>query len=102
MVGSDRPIPAQKPTIRRLKGGPSPREFVATLLSLPLLVTALLGFGITNLARVEIHKRLMMLASVVVLTPAVARIIQLIAPSMSRLTRNFGFGRLLPWCQRSR
>jgi uncharacterized membrane protein YiaA len=74
---------------RELKeGGPSPREFVATLLSLPLLVTGLLGFGIANVARAEIHKRLMMLASFVVLTPALARIIQLIAPSMSRLARN--------------
>jgi uncharacterized membrane protein YiaA len=74
---------------RELKqGGPSPREFVATLLSLPLLVTGLLGVGIANVARAEIHKRLMMLASFVVLTPALARIIQLIAPSMSRLARN--------------
>jgi len=70
------------------EGGPSPREFVATLLSLPLLVTGLLGFGIANVARVEIHKRLMMLASFVVLTPALARMIQLVAPSLTRLARN--------------
>ena len=74
---------------RELKeGGPSPREFVATLLSLPLLVTGLVGSGIANVARPEIHKRLMMLASFVVLTPALARIIQLMASSLSRLTRN--------------
>lgn len=74
---------------RELKeGGPSPREFVATLLSLPLLVTGLVGFGIANITRPEIHKRLMMLASFVVLTPALARIIQLISSSLSRLTRN--------------
>ena len=74
---------------RELKeGGPSPREFVATLLSLPLLVTGLLGFGIAHVARPEVHKRLMMLASFVVLTPALARIIQLIEPSLSRLVRN--------------
>jgi len=70
------------------KGGPSPREFVATLLSLPLLVAGLLGFGIANVARPEIHKRLMMLASFVVLTPALARIIQGIDSSLSRLARN--------------
>ncbi len=74
---------------RELKeGGPSPREFVATLLNLPLLVAGLLGFGIANVARQEIHKRLMMLASFVVLTPALARIIQLIDGSLSRLARN--------------
>jgi hypothetical protein len=74
---------------RELKeGGPSAREFVATLLSLPLLVTGLLGFGIASVTRPEIHKRLMMLASFVVLTPALARIIQLMAPSLSRLARN--------------
>jgi len=74
---------------RELKeGGPSPREFVATLLSLPLLVAGLLGFGIGHVARPEIHKRLMMLASFVVLTPALARIIQLMEPSLSRLARN--------------
>jgi hypothetical protein len=70
------------------EGGPSPREFVATLLSLPLLVTGLLGFAIATVARPEIHKRLMMLASFVVLTPALARIIQLIDGSLSRLARN--------------
>jgi len=74
---------------RELKeGGPSPREFVATLLSLPLLVAGLLGVGIANVARPEIHKRLMMLASFVVLTPALARIIQLMDASLSRLARN--------------
>jgi hypothetical protein len=74
---------------RELKeGGPSPREFVATLLSLPLLVTGLLGFSIANVSRPEIHKRLMMLASFVVLTPALARIIQMIDASLSRLARN--------------
>ena len=70
------------------EGGPSPREFVATLLSLPLLVTVLLASGIANVARPEIHKRLMLLASFVVLTPALARIIQLVASFLSRLTRN--------------
>ena len=74
---------------RELKeGGPSPREFVATLLSLPLMVTGLFGIGIANVARPEIHKRLIMLASFVVLTPALARIIQLIDGSLSRLARN--------------
>jgi hypothetical protein len=38
--------------------------------------------------RPEVHKRLMMLASFVVLTPALARIIQLIDTSLSRLVRN--------------
>ena len=69
-------------------GGPSPREFVATLLSLPLLVTGLLASGIANVDRPEIHKRLMMLATFVVLTPALARIIQLLDGSLSRLMRN--------------
>jgi hypothetical protein len=74
---------------RELKeAGPSPREFVATLLSLPLMVTGLLGFGIAIVTRPEVHKRLMMLASFVVLTPALARIIQLIDTSLSRLVRN--------------
>ena len=70
------------------EGAPSPREFVATLLSLPLMITGLLGFGIANVNKPEIHKRLMLLASFVVLTPALARIVQLIAPAMSRLGRN--------------
>jgi len=70
------------------EGGPSPRQFVATLLSLPLLVTGLLGFGFANVVRPEIHKRLMILASFVVLTPALARIIQLIDASLSRMARN--------------
>ena len=69
-------------------GGPSPREFVATLLSLPLLVTGMLGFGFANVDRPEIHKRLMMLATFVILTPALARIIQLFDSSLSRLMRN--------------
>jgi hypothetical protein len=74
---------------RELKGdGPSPREFAATLLSLPLMVAGLLAFGIANVTRPEVHKRLMMLASFVVLAPALARIIQLIDTSLSRLTRN--------------
>jgi hypothetical protein len=74
---------------RELKeGGPSPREFAATLLSLPLMVTGLLGSGIANVNRPDVHKRLIMLASFVVLTPALARIIQLIDSSLSRLTRN--------------
>jgi hypothetical protein len=74
---------------RELKeGGPSPREFVATLLSLPVMVTGLFGIGIANATRPEIHKRLIMLASFVVLTPALARIIQLIDSSLSRLARN--------------
>jgi len=74
---------------RELKeGGPSPREFVATLLSLPLMVTGLVGSGIANVARPQIHKRLMMLAAFVVLTPALARIIQLLAASLTRLARN--------------
>ena len=69
-------------------GGPSPREFVATLLSLPLMVTAILAFGFANVSRPEIHKRLMMLATFVILTPALARIIQLLDSSLSRLMRN--------------
>ena len=68
--------------------GPSPREFVATLLSLPLMVTAILAFGFANVSRPEIHKRLMMLATFVILTPALARIIQLLDGSLSRLMRN--------------
>jgi len=70
------------------EGGPSAREFVATLLSLPLMVTGMIGFGIANVDRPEIHKRLMMLATCVVLTPALARIIQLLDSSLSRLARN--------------
>jgi len=69
-------------------GGPSPREFVATLLSLPLLVAGLLAFAVANVHRPEIHTRLMMLASFVVLTPALARIIQLVAAALTRLARN--------------
>jgi hypothetical protein len=69
-------------------GGPSPREFVATLLSLPFLVTGLLASGITYVGRPETHKRLMMLATFVVLTPALARIIQMLDGSLSRLMRN--------------
>ena len=70
------------------EGGPSPREFVATLLSLPLLFTGLLGFAFSRTHRPEIHKRMMMLATFVVLTPALARIIQLLDSSLSRLARN--------------
>jgi hypothetical protein len=70
------------------EGGPSPREFVATLLSLPLMVTGLIGFAIANVDRPEVHKRLMVLATCVVLTPALARIIQLLDSSLSRLARN--------------
>ena len=74
---------------RELKGsGPSPREFVATLLSLPLMVTGLMATGIANVHRPDVHKRFMMLASFVVLTPALARIIQLMDASLSRLARN--------------
>ena len=74
---------------RELKvGGPSTREFVATLLSIILLIAGLFGSAIANVNRPETHKRLMILATFVILTPALARIIQMIDPSLSRLARN--------------
>lgn len=74
---------------RELKeGGPAPREFVALLLILPLLVTGLFGAAIAAVHRPEVHKRLVLVASFVVLAPALARIIQLLDPSLTRLARN--------------
>lgn len=70
------------------EGGPSPREFLATLLSIILLIACLLGLGIATVDRPEVHKRLMILATLVILTPALARIIQLVDGSLSRLVRN--------------
>jgi hypothetical protein len=74
---------------RELKnGGPSPREFAATLLSIALLIAGLFTSAIANVNRAEVHKRLMLLTIFVILTPALARIIQLIDGSMTRLLRN--------------
>jgi hypothetical protein len=74
---------------RELKeGGPSPREFSATLLSMVLLVACLFGTAIATVNKPEVHKRLMMLAILVTITPALARIVQMGSSSMSRLARN--------------
>ena len=74
---------------RGLKGdGPAPREFAALMLSTLVLIATLFGTAIAQVNRPEIHKRLMTLATIVILTPALARIIQLGAPSLSRLARN--------------
>lgn len=74
---------------RSLKeGGPSPREFASLLLSTIVLITVLFGIAIAKVGKPEVHKRLMTLATLVILTPALARIIQMLAPSMTRLARN--------------
>lgn len=70
------------------EGGPSPREFAATLLSTILLIVVFFAVAIAKVNRPEVHKRLMTLATLVVLTPALARIIQLCDASLSRLARN--------------
>lgn len=70
------------------EGGPSPREFVATLLSIDLLIAVVLVFAFANVSRPEIHKRLIAVATAVILTPALARIIQLLDGSLTRLARN--------------
>lgn len=69
-------------------GGPSPREFSATLLSIILLIASLFSAAIANVGRPEVHKRLMLLTTFVILTPALARIIQLVDGSLTRLLRN--------------
>lgn len=69
-------------------GGPSPREFSATLPSIILLSAGLFGSAIANVSRPEVHKRMMMLATFVIVTPALARIVQLIDGSVRRLVRN--------------
>lgn len=74
---------------RELKeGGPSTREFIATMLSIILLIAGLFASAIANVNRPEVHKRLMLLATFVILTPALARIIQIIDRSVTRLARN--------------
>lgn len=70
------------------EGGPSPREFNATLLSLVLMASILFACAIAMVKRPDVHKRLMLLTAIVILTPALARIIQIIAPSLGRLERN--------------
>jgi hypothetical protein len=75
---------------RELRGGGPPflREFVADLLSWALLTAGLFGTSIAFVSKPEVHKRLMLLASFVILTAAFARIIQLIDGDMTRLQRN--------------
>jgi hypothetical protein len=70
------------------EGAPAPREFAATLFSIELMVALLFGAAIAQVERPEAHKRLMLLAMLVILTPALARIIQLGDGDMSRLMRN--------------
>jgi hypothetical protein len=70
------------------EGAPAPREFAATLFSIVLMIALLFGTAIAQIERPEIHKRLMLLATLVILTPALARIIQLVDGDMSRLLRN--------------
>jgi hypothetical protein len=74
---------------RELAGdGPAPREFVAILVCLALTAATLAALGFASVDRPELHKRYLLLASFVVLTPALARIIQLLAPGLTRLARN--------------
>lgn len=74
---------------RELKdGGPSPREFSATLMSWVLLSATLFGFAIAKIDTPETHKRLILLTSFVFLNAALARIIQLFDGSLTRLIRN--------------
>jgi hypothetical protein len=70
------------------EGGPSPREFSATMLGIALMIAALFAGAVAYVNRPQIHKRLMLLATFVILTPALARIIQMLAPSLTRLLRN--------------
>jgi hypothetical protein len=70
------------------EGGPSPREFSATILGSILMIASLFGLAIAYIDKPEVHKRLMLLTTFVILRPALARIIQLLAGSLSRLDRN--------------
>lgn len=70
------------------EGGPAPREFASLLLSTIVLIAALFGLAIAKVNQPEVHKRLMTMATLVILTPALARIIQLLAPGLTRLMRN--------------
>lgn len=75
---------------RELRGGGPPflREFVADLLSWALLTAGLFGTSIAFVSKPEVHKRLMLLATFVILAAAFARIIQLVDGDMTRLQRN--------------
>ena len=72
----------------RVGGPPHLREFVATLLSWAVLIAGLFSFAIAYVKRPEVHKRLIVLATTVILTAAFARIIQLLDGDIGRLLRN--------------
>lgn len=69
-------------------GPPHLREFFADLASWILLIAGLFATAIANVGRPEVHKRFMLAAAFMILTPAWARIIQLLDGDMSRLMRN--------------
>jgi len=69
-------------------GPPHLREFFADLASWIVLIAGLFTAAIANIGRPEVHKRLMLAAAFMILTPAWARIIQLLDGDMSRLMRN--------------
>ena len=75
---------------RELKQGGPPhlQEFFATLLSWVLMFACLFGFAIASVNKPETHKRLMLLATIVTLAAAFARIIQFVSGDMTRLARN--------------
>lgn len=66
---------------------PFPREFLAAPMSLAVLITGLFGCAIAYVHRPEVHKRLMMTATFVILTPAFARILQLLGIGADRISR---------------
>lgn len=75
---------------RELRSGGPPhlREFFADLMNWALLTTGLFASSIAFVSKPEVHKRLMLLATFVMLSAAFARIIQLFDGDLSRLERN--------------
>ena len=69
-------------------GPPHLREFFADLLSWIILIAGLFATAIANVNRPEVHKRFMLAAAFMILTPAFARSIHLLDGDMSRLMRN--------------
>jgi uncharacterized membrane protein YozB (DUF420 family) len=55
-------------------GGPPPLAFLSVPLGTLVVFTILVGSGLYNRRRSETHKRLMLLATITLLTPAIARI----------------------------
>ena len=55
-------------------GGPPPLAFLAVPIGTLLVFAILVGAGLAQRRRSETHKRLMLLATIAILTPAIARL----------------------------